>query len=290
MTGEVTQICQRGMRPVQHADFHRLERRHIADKLHARHALQRGPRAIDKAVLDHPLAERLMKHRCTVLPPGGGRQRRDVLGLGRRHDPVHHCGGKARLGGNPIGEGRVNAPRQTHHHVPRHTAIIGQVVATQHRERAQTGSLAFLQRTHDAANRRDRERVGDVALNIGMPPVQRARAGHMAIPLFGHCQRHDADRRVSHSVHQRLRIFGRKDHVAQHVYHAGCATCRAHLDSSIGAVLRHQLVAYGRRAQADTNDAPIAARRAHRVFDDQRTVRAKERAKPQMDDPGPGRR
>ena len=61
VAGEIAEIGERGMTGVEQSQLHQLERLDVGDELDARGG-EIGP-ARAKAVLDHPLRERLGHHR-----------------------------------------------------------------------------------------------------------------------------------------------------------------------------------------------------------------------------------
>ena len=203
MAAEQPEIGDRGMRAVEQAQLHLLERPDVAH--HGDAELFPGRPPGGKLVLDHPLAERLGHHRPGVLDAERLRNPRAV-GIGRRrHDAVDHARRAGHVLGDMAGKRRIAKRGELDEQAVQRRAIGGKVVAGKDREGRRSRSAAARQRLDEKAVRglrlARRRKVGDDAR---MRRVEVA--GRVAqIGLFGDRQRDDPDARIGERVEQRRR-------------------------------------------------------------------------------------
>ena len=272
------------MGAVEHPELHQLEGGHVVDELDSDRA-EIGAGAIDEAVLDHPLAERLVHHRRAVEAAGEGGEAVDVLGLGGRHDAVDHGGGKGAFGLDPVGEGGIDQAGELQRDAAHDAAVLRQVVAAEDGEGAVALGAATLERADEEARRRAGcVGVGEVVGDVRVSAVEASGRGLVAVALLGDGERDDADGGIGHGGEDDARILAGDEDVLHRLDDAGGLALRAELERGVGEVLGREEVALGRRHQADAEDAPVAAGFRHRIGDVDRAVGAEEGAEAEVDD------
>ncbi len=292
MPGEIAEIGERAVGAVQHPQLHVLVGRDVIDHLRP-YRPPIGPVA-DEAVLDHPLPERFVDHGGFVVKAGQRLDPRDVFGLGRGRDPVDHRRREPALCGDPVGKAGIDLARQRHHDTAHDRAVGGEVVAGEHGEGRKPGGAAHLQRAHQEARRRDRQRRGDVVDNIRVGMVECAGGRFVAIALLGHREADDPGGRIGHQRQHRARVFARDQHLAHHLHPAGHVALGPELERDVGPALRRQRVAHMGRLQRHAGDAPVAPRGIGRGGDGllgvDRAVRPEEGTEAKVDDASTRRR
>ena len=173
------------MRAVEHAELHQLEGGDVLDELDADGA--EAACLVDEAVLDDPLAERLVHDRREVEDAGERGEARDVLGLGRGDDAVDHGGGEGALGRDPVGEAGVVAAGEVEGDGPRTMRPFSGRLSQQSTVK---GGRAAARRRASAATRKPGAERGASGWarswdDVGVVGVEPAGGGLVAIALLG---------------------------------------------------------------------------------------------------------
>ena len=277
---QITQIGQRRMGSVEHAELHGFERQDIGHQLRAEPAPIGATER--EMILDHPLGKRLGHDRPSIHDPRFGQNGPIGIG-GRGHDPVNHGRGKCHLLRDGVGQGRIAQLRKTAQHFGDRMAIGGQIVAGQHGKRLQALGIAMAQPRHQKADGRTRRLgMGQIMDNIGMRLVQFTGGRIMAIALFRHGQRDDFDILMRHGGNEGLRIFGGHKRVLDGTDHLIMRGIGPAHRNSIEPVLRSQRIARVGRAQACPDNAPAEIAGGQNLFGINGLMGAVERAQAQM--------
>ena len=180
------------MAAVEQPELREFVRRDIGDQRRA--AVLEARPARGKAVLDHPLRERLGDDRPSVLDPESRGDARPILVRGGGNDAVDHRRGERDLALDPAAEIGIAQRGEPRDDRPRGRAVARQVVAADDRERREPRRAAARQRLDEKARRAHRRvGIGEVVADVGMAVVELARRRVVAIALLGDRQRDDAD-------------------------------------------------------------------------------------------------
>ena len=255
VAGEIAEIGERRMAGVEQPQLHQLERLDVGDELDARGG-EIGP-ARGKAILDHPLRERLGHHRPGVTHPEC-RGDRIAVGIRRfRHDAIDHGAGEGNVIRDPLAEVLRAKCRELRHDPLHGVAVGGEVVAAQHGEGRKSLRPSPRQRSHDEAGRRARRvKIVEIVHDIGMPLVEIAGLRRVAIALLGDRERDDANGGIGHPLDQCCRLFARDDAVEQRADDAMLGAFGGAHGDRVEMILRGEGVARLRTAQARADDAP----------------------------------
>ena len=274
------------MARIQDADLHHLVSMDIGGEGRA-DAVPIGT-ACAKRILDHPLAEILVRH-------GGGIGDADLAGqrqfggAGGGHDAIDHGIGKGAVGVDPIGEVGVGEPRKSRHHLPQDRAIAPQVVARKARERPLPRRPPEPQRRdHRAKSGAGAARMGHVMGDVGMGCIE-APGGIDEIAALGHGQGHDADRGIGHGGDEGGVALCDGEIVDHRPGHFGAAALGRQFDERGHAILRQEPVAHARVIGADAcaKDGPILRQTLlHQAVGIPGLMGAVKIAQPDMDDAG----
>ena len=162
---------------------------------------------------------------------------------------------------------------------------MGKIVATDRGEGRQSRRFAPCQRRDDIAGRGlrlfQRQEVGG---KLRVILDQRASGRVELIAFFRDGERDDMGVGRCHGGDERLRRPGRDDDVLHRADDARLFRSAIAHQHGIKAVLRHHLVAHGRRTQRGRGDAPAQVACVQGVVKQHRLMRAVERADAQMDD------
>lgn len=210
-------------------------------------------------------------------------------------NPVDHGVGEADVGLDPAREvGILQAGVRGEDRV-RDVAVALDVVAGHDREGGDAAGATASQRFRDQPEERARRDAGlQVVLDIRVGVVEGARGLVEVVAALGDREAHDARAGRGHPLDDRLRIVRREqvlDHRAEDA--RGPRPVRRLLDDGVQARLRDQGVAHAGIAGQDAHagDRPVVGHaRPQQPVDDQRLVRAVERAHAHVDDARPERR
>ena len=272
------------MAAVEHAQLHRFKRGHIPDERRA--GLIPGRAAAGKAILDHPLGERLGDHRPKIVEAHCIAQALPIVIRRCRNDTVDHCVGTENFVAHEAAEiGRYEFAVAGQQAVQR-AAIGGKVVAAQHRK----GPRANLAATGDSGGEKAeggarRLGMGEVVPDIRIAFVQRPGGRIVMIAFLRHGQADDCDRWPAKRFDERRRVLRGDENVLQ----AADDTQRLRLCPQVErveVVLRLQCVARIGTAQARTDDAPAQVAACQHVIRIDRLMCAMKRADAEMHDAG----
>ena len=209
MPGQVAEVGQRRMRPVQHPQLHVLEGRDVCHEL-GTGLLPGWAAKRTEPVLNDPLPEGFVADRGGIHQPGRGK--RVLLVHVRRggNYPVDHGRREADMVRNPLGQGAVTDGGEIAHQPGQHAAVPRQVVAAQDGEGRHAGCAPRRQGGHQEADRRTgRGRVSEVVHDVRVPVVEPPGRWVVAVALLGDRETDDAASRFCHGGHDPGRVLRR---------------------------------------------------------------------------------
>jgi hypothetical protein len=125
---QIPQVGERRVTAIEQTQFHVLVRRDVSDELRTRDRPV-GPHTPGKAVLDHPLAERLGDDRGGIVDAEPRRDRSAIAVRRRRRDAIHHRGREGDLVANKVCELRIHELGKACHDARDGAAVVREVVA-----------------------------------------------------------------------------------------------------------------------------------------------------------------
>ena len=231
-----------GMRAIQQAQFHRLERGDIGGEFHPRNLPFRAAKG--KVILDHPLEKRLGQHR-----PGIGQAKlgcnHGAVGIGcGRNNPVHHAGRTGDIVPDKPTQTGVAAFSELDQQAVGQLAIGGQVVTGQHSKGRNPRRPPQRQRLHHKAQcGAGSVGIGQIMLHIRIIQPQLCAGQIDRVSLFSDGQRHDPDAGVSHGGQQSLRVFRGDQYPGQRADHLQGLTVTLPQGQRVKPILRGQRIA-----------------------------------------------
>ncbi len=170
------------------------------------------------------------------------------------------------------------------HEVAQHPAVVGQVVAAEHRDRAAVLPAAVLEASHELGHDGARAAVREVGGDVGVAEGQAVGGRVVVIALFGHGQRDHAGGRRRDAVQDRAGIGPSPVQLADGADHPQALARAVALGQGVQPVLGGELLHDCGAALADAADPPVTARGRDRVLGVHRLVGAVKRADAEVDD------
>ena len=226
------------------------------------------------------------------VDPSGHRAQGLPVGIGHpRGDAIDGCRNQAHPVGQPGGHRGRCALGELSERGPDHTAVVGDVVARDDRERWRTGAATVVERQRDAAERGRRGALAaaqqrDVVPHVGIVGVEPPVAVE-PIARLGDGEREDDHIGIREGRDERGDVVARRHpHDARHDLRV--VAVRAALDQCVEAVLRCEPLDEVGGATGERGDAPIGGIRRPRGVPG--LMGAMERAEAEVHDPHGWRR